>query len=472
MDASVIAAARFDPIDEAGWRKLAERALKGADFDETLTTGTDDGFRYGPIYRRRSDAGTIARAEAARPWRITQRLDDPDTERAGRQASGRPRQRCRRAGAGDERSAGGVRVRSRTAGRADARKRSSVRSTSQTPRFGSRAARPPRGHWPTASPAASRRRFISASIRSRRRPPPHRISRLDGHIADIALALKDAGLPGTVLQADGRVAHNAGASDAQELAFILSSLTALARACEAGGMAFEDTLAATGLCVAVDQQQFCAIAKLRALRLLHARLQRACGIELALPARIHAETSYRMLSRRDPETNILRSTIAAFAAGVGGADSIAVLPHTLTHGLPDAFARRVARNTQVILIHESHLDFVGGSVRRLRRHRSADRRLCEAAWREFQAIEAEGGIMASLSAGSLPEARGRGAGGTRSGGPRRRPPDHRHDALSRGRGTRRRRARTAQRDRRTGRRDRAARWPPCPSTSALEGDDG
>ena len=108
-----------------------------------------------------------------------------------------------------------------------------------------------------------------------------------------------------------------------------------------------------------------------------------------------------MMARRDPETNILRNTLAAFAAGVGGADSVSVLPHTLANGLPDAFARRVARNTQVILVHESHLDFVAdpaagsGGIEALtdgsaRRHGGNSRR-----------SKAKAGSWPSLSAGTF-----------------------------------------------------------------------
>ncbi|HET7412008.1 MAG TPA: methylmalonyl-CoA mutase family protein, partial [Pararhizobium sp.] len=224
---------------------------------------------------------------------------------------------------------------------------------------------------------------------------------LDGRIADLAAGLAAFSFPGSTMKADGRIAHNAGASEAQELAFVLSSLTTLLRACESGGMATEAIFATTALGLAVDQQQLLSIAKLRALRLLHARLQEVCGVEAPRPALIHAETSFRMLTRLDPETNILRNTIAAFAAGVGGADSVSILPHTLSLGLPDAFARRIARNTQLILMRECHLDHVADPAAGSGGIETLTDALAEAAWREFQAIESEGGIMASLSAGTF-----------------------------------------------------------------------
>src|SRR5690606_18508903 len=111
---------------------------------------------------------------------------------------------------------------------------------------------------------------------------------------------------------------------------------------------------------------------------------------------IHAETSWRMMTRMDPETNILRSTIACFAAATGGADTISVLPHTMTHGLPDPFARRIARNTQLIMADESHLDFAADPASGSGGVEALTDALCEKGWAEFQAIEAEGGILQSL----------------------------------------------------------------------------
>jgi methylmalonyl-CoA mutase len=118
-------------------------------------------------------------------------------------------------------------------------------------------------------------------------------------------------------------------------------------------------------------------------------------------ATVHAETSYRMMTFKDPETNILRTTIAGFAAAVGGADSISILPHTIAHGLPDAFARRIVRNQQLIMIGESHLDFVADPARGAGGIEALTDELCEAAWKEFQQIEKEGGALNSLAAGHI-----------------------------------------------------------------------
>jgi methylmalonyl-CoA mutase len=108
-----------------------------------------------------------------------------------------------------------------------------------------------------------------------------------------------------------------------------------------------------------------------------------------------------MMTAADAETNILRTTIACFAAAVGGADSISILPHTIAHGLPAGLARRIARNTQVIMARESHLDHVGDPAFGSGSLEALTDDLCRAAWAEFQRIEAEGGILASLRDGHV-----------------------------------------------------------------------
>ena len=156
-----------------------------------------------------------------------------------------------------------------------------------------------------------------------------------------------------------------------------------------------------GFALSVDQDQFVSMAKVRALRRLWARIQEACSIP-ASTANIHAETSFRMMTTADPETNILRTAIAAFAAAAGGADSISILPHTITHGLPAGFARRVARNAQLIMAERKPCrssSQIRPMVRAPWKHLPTE--LCEAAWEEFRRIEAEGGVLSSLAAGHI-----------------------------------------------------------------------
>jgi len=147
--------------------------------------------------------------------------------------------------------------------------------------------------------------------------------------------------------------------------------------------------------LSADADQFLTMAKFRALRLLWARVEQSCELT-SQPLFIAADTAWRMLTQRDPDVNMLRATIAAFSAGLGGANSINVLPHTLALGLPDAFARRVARNTQLVLLEESNLDKVSDPAAGSGGIETLTRQLCEAAWAQFQNIESAGGPFAAL----------------------------------------------------------------------------
>jgi methylmalonyl-CoA mutase len=108
-----------------------------------------------------------------------------------------------------------------------------------------------------------------------------------------------------------------------------------------------------------------------------------------------------MMTRRDPYVNILRSTIAVFAAGLGGVDAITVLPFTAASGLPDRFARRIARNTQLILLEESHLAKVSDPTAGSGAIEDLTQQLCGAAWSLFQDIEKSGGAAAALEQGLI-----------------------------------------------------------------------
>jgi methylmalonyl-CoA mutase len=110
-----------------------------------------------------------------------------------------------------------------------------------------------------------------------------------------------------------------------------------------------------------------------------------------------------MMTQRDVNTNMLRTTIAALAAGLSGADAISVLPHTMALGLPDAFARRVARNSQLILLEESNLAKVIDPAAGAGGIEALTDKLCHAAWALFQEIEAAGGAAEAVERGVIQE---------------------------------------------------------------------
>jgi methylmalonyl-CoA mutase len=222
----------------------------------------------------------------------------------------------------------------------------------------------------------------------------------------VALMKATATMPSVqVMTADGVVAHVAGASEAQELAFMLSGFVAYLRAAEKGGVSPAQAFSKINVALAADIDEFSTIAKLRAARHLIWRVADACGCgDAASGVKINCPTSYRIMAKRDPWTNILRTTIACAGAALGGADAIVVLPFTFALGKPDAFARRVARNIQIVCQEESHLgrvnDPAGGSwyVENLTDE------IGRKAWEIFQDIEARGGLLACLQTGFMQEA--------------------------------------------------------------------
>jgi methylmalonyl-CoA mutase len=196
---------------------------------------------------------------------------------------------------------------------------------------------------------------------------------------------------------DGPAFHNLGANASWELAGSIAAAVQYLRTFGEAGIAPRDTLRQISFRFAADDDQFMTIAKLRAARQLWARVAEVVGEPGAGAARLHAVTSLPMMAQRDPWVNMLRTTVAAFSAGAGGADTVLVHPFdvAIPGGFPGtaaSFARRIARNTQLLLLEESHvgrvLDPAGGSwfVEDLTKG------LAEQAWKHFQDIEARGGF--------------------------------------------------------------------------------
>ncbi|MCE2891439.1 MAG: methylmalonyl-CoA mutase family protein, partial [Hyphomonadaceae bacterium] len=201
----------------------------------------------------------------------------------------------------------------------------------------------------------------------------------------------------TCLRADARPVHEGGGSEAQELALLIASGIAHLRAGEALGLSAAAVNSTLLFTLAAGPDVVVEIAKQRAARRLWARVMDACGV--AAPMRLQAVTSGRMQTKRDPWTNILRATCACFGAAAGGADVITVLPYSSALGLPDENARRIARNTQLILQEESHLGRVTDPAGGAWAMEALAEDLAQAAWPLVQEIERAGGLPAALDQG-------------------------------------------------------------------------
>lgn len=402
-------AAEFPAADRPQWLKLVESVLKGRPIAR-LTSRTYDGLTIKPLYARAAAAQPIAGRAPAATWQGLQRVDHPDPAAANEQAlqdlengaSGLSLVFAGAVGAHGfglpptaeavERALAGVFL--------DAGAMIEIDLAPQAKDAALALARlvEKRG----IAPAATDIRFgfdpFGAQAMSGVALLPWR--ELAPLFAGLLRDLAERGFTGPSAAADGRVIHAAGGSEAQELAFVLAVGVAYLRALEAGGVALEAARRMLFFRLAADADQYLTIAKFRALRRLWARVEQACGLAPA-PAFISAETAWRMMTRRDPYVNILRTTVATFAAAVGGADALTVLPFTAALGLPDGFARRVARNTQLILAEESNLAKVADPAAGTGAIEDLTEQLARAAWTLFQEIEQAGGIDAALARGLI-----------------------------------------------------------------------
>ncbi|MGY1753215.1 methylmalonyl-CoA mutase subunit beta [Blastococcus sp. SYSU D01042] len=211
-------------------------------------------------------------------------------------------------------------------------------------------------------------------------------------------AAAHAGLRSVVV--DGTVFADAGASAVEELGCSLAAGVAYLRALTDDGLSVDEAFGQLEFRYSAGADQFTTIAALRAARRLWDRVGEVSGASPdARGQRQHAVTSSVMTTKRDPWVNMLRTTVACFAAGVGGADAVTVQPFDAALGLPDAFSRRIARNTQSLLVEEGHLarvlDPAGGSWY----VESLTDELARAAWDWFTEIERAGGLAAALDSG-------------------------------------------------------------------------
>ncbi len=218
-----------------------------------------------------------------------------------------------------------------------------------------------------------------------------------GDVITVAARLADFGPGVRAITVDGPALHNRGANAAWELAGLVGAGVSYLRALTAAGLSVPDALRQISFRVSADDDQFMTIAKLRAARQLWARVAEVLDAPEAGAVTLHAVSSLAMMAQRDPWVNMLRCTLAAFGAGVGGADTVQVHPFDVAipggaEGISASFSRRIARNTQLLLLEESHLgrvwDPAGGSwfVEDL------TQQLADTAWQHFQAIESQGGF--------------------------------------------------------------------------------
>lgn len=423
-DPRLALAADFPPADPAAWRRLVEKTLRGADFDATLVSRTEDGIEIQPLYTATDTdsglpgqppflRGARAGGHVAGGWDIRQLHEHPDPAEANRailedlergvtsivlrldtafaQGEDEPDGILALDVDGLDRVLAGVRL-----DLAPVQLMASGREVQAAEALLELLRR--RGHAPETIVADLGLDPLGATALGRADPsialPP---------VLDLVRRVAGEWPRLDLLEVDGELYHAAGASEAQELAAAIATGIQYLREGEAVGLEPRALAGRLGFTVAADADLFLTVAKCRAARRLWARVMAACGAS-EVPMRLAVRTASRMATRRDPWGNMLRTTVACLAGVVGGAEAITVAPFDAAQGEAGRLGRRIARNVQLILMEESNLhrvvDPAGGSpyVEALSRH------LAEHAWPLVQAIEGEGGMLASLRQGLVQDA--------------------------------------------------------------------
>src|SRR5262245_40267756 len=403
-------AAEFPPATREQWRKLVDGVLKGTPFEQRLIAKTYDGLAIEPLYARQSEARPIAGRTPGTAWTIMQRVDHPGPVAANAIALNELENGARGLSLVFSGAPGAYGYGLPASEQAIARVLDGVHADAgialdldcgvQSETVGSLVAAWVKRRGLT--PAATDIRFglDPIGVAATRGGSPLAWGALGSRLSATVSDLHAQGFRGPFAVADGRVNHNAGGSEAQELACVLAVAVQYLRALETAGIAPASGRGMIYFRLAADADQLLTMAKFRALRKLWARIEQACGITPA-PALVAAETAWRMMTRRDPYVNMLRTTVAVVAAGLGGADAISVLPFTTALGLPDQFARRMARNTQLVLLEESNLAKVPDPAAGSGGIEDITDKLCHAAWTLFQQIERAGGAWTALEQGVL-----------------------------------------------------------------------
>jgi methylmalonyl-CoA mutase len=408
MDDGVISLTEgFAAADEATWRALVEKTLNGASFEKRLVSRTYDGIAVQPLYTAANTGSSLDEAlrgrdafDADRPWDIRALVDHPDPKTANALTmedleGGATSLLVKIDPSGET----GVAVASR----------GDLEHVLEGVLLDLAPVALDAGYL---GPEAARWLNDIAQSKTLR---PHLHLQLDpisvfaetgvspgpiaAHIDAAARAAADIDAE-TAFLASGRVAHEAGGTDAQEIAMMAAAGLAYIKAANEAGADIDAAIRGVALGLAASADYFAGIAKFRAARAVWARV---CGAisNTARPTRIEARSSRRMLSTLDPWVNMLRLTSAAFSASIGGADTVLLDPFTQPLGRPTPFARRQTRNVQLVLMEEAHLGRVVDPAGGAWFVETMTDQTAKAAWAFFQKIEADGGVVAALTSGLI-----------------------------------------------------------------------
>lgn len=420
-DSATPLAADFEAATRAQWLALVDKALKGADFEKKLVTKTADGIRVEPLYTRETSVPTLQGAVPGQApftrgasgvleglgWEIRQRIAAAEPERANREIMNEL-----------EGGSNGILLEVEAPGQAGCKIRSAADMTAAIGamrldlaplelKAGLGAADAARHLIAALSglsiPAKSAQVFLGLDpigTLARWGTLPAPLQQSISEALKLATEARGEATSARTIKVDATVYHEAGATEAFELAALGSTLIAYLRKFEAAGVTPDKALAQIAFVASSDTDLFSSVAKLRAARRIIWRIADASGAgDAAEQLHLSAAASMRVMAKRDPWTNMLRSTLSCAGGVLGSANAITVLPFTAALGEADDISRRMARNIQIVLQEESWLgrvlDPMGGSWY----IEALTDELANAAWAQMQEIEAKGGIVAALESG-------------------------------------------------------------------------
>lgn len=358
----------FPATTEADWQTLVEKGLRGADFD-SLTRKTDDGLIRGPLStaaQRPNDIAALPRAGAplldGRPWHVTALVRDPEIAHANKQLL--------------EDLTGGASALRITIGEAGV----AVKNTNHIKRLLDKV------YTKLIPIVIAPNNDIGNAALLKSLSSSHICLGLGPKTEGLADLAKDIPDTWRLITINAVRVHDTGGTEAQELAYFAASAAHAFRSLR------KDAAKHIGVELTTNQDGHLSIAKLRAARRIYARIAESFGVTEA-PLSIHTMTSKRMMQSTDPWTNMLRIMSAGFGAVIGGADFITTRSFTDAIGQATGFGHRIARNMQLMMMEESHLGQVKDAAFGSYFHERMTDALAQAAWIEFQQIEAEGGLL-------------------------------------------------------------------------------
>ncbi len=383
----------FPPVSTQSWEEVIQKDLKGADYARKLIWQTEEGLAVKPYYRAEDIAGFdfldaapgdfpyVRGSRSTGDWRIRETIDAVDPEQANRAASSAV-------------AAGAEEIAFRNVAVENAADLGLLlRNLQQVP-----------VHFESAGEALVR--LLIGRLRAK--PGSSQVSTGFDPLTNLdfaAEAVRTAPLALVPFAIHGDNFEESGATTVEEVGFVLAAAVDFLAEMQSRDVDVDRAAASVAFTFAMGANLFFQIAKLRAFRLLWARVvENFGGSHESARAQIHARTSGWNKTVYDPHVNILRATTEAMSAVFGGADSISVAPFDECYKASDEASRRLARNTQIVLRQEAMLSRVADPGAGSYCLEAITDFIAREGWKTMQGIEAAGGYRTAQADGHIARA--------------------------------------------------------------------